>query len=255
MGTLISRISTFLNLPGLAAITLPGMIVAAAVAIYAWPPPANDFVRTGANCQFGTRSLPRGAGTKRKAIVQANQDTLERASEALRECIAREASRLGEDSAAIADIEYQIAVEAKERDSLQAQYLRYANSGSDLTSVYRARYQTVATNIANAQKRVQALRVNNRQLKLNIALDSQYLATIETRLQDPGRLRTKSGINDLWSALTDHVIGFLALSLVIGYAVTPVNTMLFGALYDRVAEHWNRLRKTRYEVVRPSRDA
>ncbi|MDP1860191.1 MAG: hypothetical protein Q8K82_16055 [Gemmatimonadaceae bacterium] len=255
MGDLIARLTSFLNLAALFAITVPGMVLAAALGVIFWPPFPEDVIMTAAAkpadpCSFAPVKLARSRGKYRDSTAKDHQRILDNAADTLRACIVTEASRLGDDSARIVDKQYQIATDEKERDSLQARYLSYANSGSSLAPQFRARYRAVMDRIERNQDSVRQLRVSHRARRLTIALDSQYLATVEARLADPGRLRPAKSFDDIWAALTDHVIAFLSLSIIAGYAISPLNTALFGGLFDMLAERWNVLRARRFRVKR-----
>jgi hypothetical protein len=268
MGDLFSRVTSFFTLTKTFAVTVPGMILAGALALILWPPDPVDEIMVrraspGVNsmlalartdtCAFDARPLPQARGASID-VARDNQQALERARAAIVECIAIEVTRLGNDSANIADLQYQITVSEKERDSLQSQYLRYAGTRSVVARQHRAAFDAVMASIGKKQDSIRALRDNNRETKRRIALDSQYLATTDERLRDPGRLRPRKTVLEIWNTFTDHVIAFLVLSIVLGYAIEPLNTAVFGGLFDRLSEFWNRIRKRRFQVRRPQKN-
>jgi hypothetical protein len=268
VGDLFSRVTNFFTLTKTFAVTVPGMILAGALALILWPPDPVDEIMvqrasSGAEsrpalartdtCVFVATPLPSARGASID-VARENQQVLERARAVIVECIAIEATRLGNDSAEIADLQYRITVKEKERDSLQSQYLRYAGSRSVVERQHRMAFDAVMESIGKKQDSIRTLRDHNRETKRRIALDSQYLATIDERLRDPGRLRPRKTVLEIWNAITDHVIAFLVLSIVLGYAIDPLNTAVFGGLFDRLSEFWNRIRKRRFQVRRPKKN-
>ena len=55
---------------------------------------------------------------------------------------------------------------------------------------------------------------------------------INERLTDPERLRPRRTFDLFTTALVNHLVGFIVLSLVAGAVVTAFDRALFGRLFD-----------------------
>jgi hypothetical protein len=64
----------------------------------------------------------------------------------------------------------------------------------------------------------------------NMAELKRYSDLIASRLEDPGRLRPRLNLNAYFSELTNHVVGFILLSIAFGVVMTAISNSLFRIL-------------------------
>jgi hypothetical protein len=265
---IIQGIANFFNLTKTVTLSLHGIIAATAMVIVFWPPrpidrihtPTNfpDVLASGAQCKFnddpGAGALPIPPPGDIKAL-RANavetQDELERAKAELDFCIAIDTSHVGEKEDLIANDEYQIKQIEAERTVLQQQYLAYVKSLSELRHQYRTELERKTSDVTALQGKINGLHQDIKRLQLHVDVEKLYLATIVSRLGEPGRLRPRRGIDDVLAGLSNHVIAFLLLALVLGYAFDPFNRMVSTALFDfKIFKGLNWARRRRFPVMR-----
>jgi len=71
------------------------------------------------------------------------------------------------------------------------------------------------------------------------------------RLADPGRIRPALSFDDYFSGLASHALAIALLAVAVGLVLDPVNTALWGGLFDwKFLDFFNWLRKRRPPVVR-----
>jgi hypothetical protein len=66
---------------------------------------------------------------------------------------------------------------------------------------------------------------------------TRYSGMITSRLADPGRLRPKLDFNSFVTLQTNHIVGFIILSIAIGVVITPFRDALF-VLLSRKLLRW-----------------
>jgi hypothetical protein len=268
LGALISRLASFFSLTKTVAVTVPGLIGAAAFVLFLWPPEPVNLIQTPVNlaavrqhtedhCRFDAE--PRALGNSNELAASAikqtarqNQVILERARDDLQECLAIETSHVGEEAAVVQNLQYQIGVLETERSALQTQYLAYVKARSDLASEYQAKLDARKRDIQGKQTEIMEVQKSAKSRQLNIDTENRYLKTVNDRLADAGRLRPQQDFDAVLTGVSNHVVAFAVLALILGYALTPLNRALYGGVFDwALVGFWNGLRSRRFRVQRP----
>jgi hypothetical protein len=68
-----------------------------------------------------------------------------------------------------------------------------------------------------------------------LAAWKRYSDLIASRLADPGRLRPRLDFNAFVSLQTNHVVGFIVLSIALGVVIAPFRDALFGLLAQKLS--------------------
>jgi hypothetical protein len=226
-------------------------------------------------CQFSMRSLAAleerpDAGTADKKVAEAklsggnnlssdvrkqtafeNQEVLDGAYREMQECIRLESSHVGEEGNEIDKLNYEIGIEEKERDALQAQFLGYQKSGSNLAGDYSRKFGTAQAKIVDDKNQIIVNQQDLRERQAHIDLESDFSKEINLRLMDTGRIRPALSFDDYFSGLGSHLLAIALLALSVGLVLDPVNTAIFGAIFDGFfLSIWNSVRRRRPAVYR-----
>lgn len=258
MGDLITRLTNLFNLSKTVAVTVPGLIAAAALGLVLRPvSPKNEIAVPiqGAECEFRQEELTPPAHLSfgdYRDTARAHQNKLEVSRLTLQDCILQRTSELGKEEADIADKKIEIEVQSKERDVFARKYLQYVESLGPLRANYESGMRTRTDQIMRIRKQLldDELAAKRRQLAIDRLKAS--LKVVDERLADPGRLRPALGFADYFEGLTSKVLAFVLLAMALGFTLDPINRGLFGALFDVpfVLSSLNWLRSGRFEVIR-----
>jgi hypothetical protein len=287
METLLTRITSIFNISKTLAITPAGIIGALGVVLLLWPPhPIDSYMKPSGSppvgrfgkptdalaqvadksCVFSPARLKRAGETsdleertKKKFSVldnyrelqRENQFALDDASAQISRCIAYDNNLSKQYDTDNSSLKAQIVAVTKERDSLQAQYLKYANDVNPLQFTLQAQTKKAQDELTALTNKEDALEKGQRGLQANIDLENVYLAQVKVLLSNPDPLRTRQNFDEVFNGISNHLLSFFVFSMLIGYVLDPGNAAIFGAIFDAgLMNIWNRVRKKRFKVVR-----
>jgi hypothetical protein len=247
MGDLISRLTNLFSLTKTAAFTIPGFLGALALIVTLWPPRPLDQITIVANfkdvwdsdhlaranpkqppsnriCQLKqvNLSIEEAGASSLDDLLQSRttaknaQKALDTAQHDLTYCISRETSQQGTEEDEITRLKYEIGVQEKEREPLQQQYVAYRKAGSPLTSQFEQAYLKVDREISLKMARIAELNKSIKDRQFRLDEKKEALKVVTDRMTEPGRLRPRQKFTDFIQALTDHAIGVVLLSLIVG---------------------------------------
>lgn len=182
----------------------------------------------------------------RAAIAVKNQLVLDDMNRTLSKCMEEEQALQGIEDQIITNTNALIATRITERDGINTNYQRYVNSLADLRDQFEQLRNTKEMEIATLQARsLNFQRVQKERVRRVTEL-ARLQGEIGLRLADAGRLRPSQKFDDVLSALSAHIIGFLTLVLAWGLLIDPINRAIFSFFYDN---HFD----DAWDAVRPAR--
>lgn len=150
------------------------------------------------------------------------------------ECINLETSLKGREDTENLQLKADLAIEEQQRSAAQDNFLAYLKSNNLLlANRYRTEMERFQACISLKRYSVLWNEGDSRERDRRLAELTRAQAVITARLADPGRLRPRLGFDDFTSALVNHVVAFILLSLAVGMAVTAFNrAVFFGGLFE-----------------------
>lgn len=113
---------------------------------------------------------------------------------------------------------------------------------SDLASLEKDRATKIGGQLSAIQNEIEAKRESLSIVKeaigkqdAELAAWKRYSDLIASRLADPGRLRPRLDFNAFVSVQTNHVVGFIILSIALGVVIAPIRDALFGLLARKLS--------------------
>jgi hypothetical protein len=257
VGDLFTRLTRFFDLSKTVAVTVPGLVAAAALTVLARPAHTEDYIavlRSNAACEFDQTALQRpqefSLASYHDSAIK-NQILLEKSRRHLQDSIMLRTSELGAEEAAIADLNHDIALLTKERDAFEKKYLNYVESLGPLRDSYKRDFDKTQREIAGKRPTLLKAQLDAKRRQLDIDRFKASLKTVDERLGDPGRLRPAATLEAYLDGLTTKVLAFGLLAMVLGYTLDPINRGIFSFLFDYLLLWiWNQLRVQRFTVVR-----
>jgi hypothetical protein len=255
MDKLISLLNSFFSLPKIAAVSVPGIIAAAAAAILMYPPVPVDVVpilkvtarplpghgkKGEPACEIVHGQLSRNdARTSLKEIrseAVQNQFLLDSVQAQMANCIELETSMKGDEVTENKQNEADIEVLKKDQSDIQTAYQAYEKANSPLRFEYRTKYDKATAAIKDIRNKVlhneQVIRERDRRLA-ELTRESNIIAD---RLKDPGRLRPRQAFDDVIAGLGNHVVALSLFAVAVGLLLNPINRALLSPLYDSLFE-------------------
>ena len=230
MDQLITLVTNLLNLTKVAAVTFPGLLLAAALAIMFWPPAPIDLIPIVHLLSEAPTNLRRELPKENPAIghIAAVCDitllpvTRSSVFTAV-EDVAYGASYGAPDSAKLfAKIDPPRP--ASTSFEVNYQYLL------DAEQIRLAECTAAETAMKDVEKNEQAIRDRERDLE-TLQL---YTKLVGLRLADPGRLRPRLAFDAFIGLQTTQVIGFILFSIVLGVVVVPIRDTLVSFFAERL---------------------
>jgi len=268
MDQLITLLTNLLNLTKVAAVTVPGLLLTGAFALMFWPPPPIDVVpvshptftsmtQTGSS---GTQQVTTACDVEIRAIPNKilapdlltqlkswnsvwPQSTLStKPPDTTTLSIARGLpqgtdpsvrTQLFLDLEQIRIAECQDAeTELKQIQKAQSDYL-----ASDLAALDKRKDSAKGSELTEINKQIDEKRTSLLEAQKTMAEQdreqaylTRYAGLITSRLADPGRIRPKLDFSAFVTLQTNHVVGFIILSIAIGIIAEPFRNTIFGFL-------------------------
>lgn len=150
------------------------------------------------------------------------------------ECINLETSLKGRETTENQQLKADLDIEEKQRSAAQDNYLAYLKSNNlALADRYRTEMENFQGCISLKRYSVLWNERDSLERDRRLAELTRGQGVITARLADPGRLRPRLGFDDFTTALVNHVVGFILLSLAAGVVVTAFNrAVFFGGLFE-----------------------
>jgi Bacterial Ig-like domain (group 3) len=182
----------------------------------------------------------------RAAIAVKNQLVLDDMNRTLSKCIEEEQALQGIEDQIITNTNALIATRITERDGINTNYQKYVNSLADLTGHFEQLRNAKEMEIAMLQARSLNFQRVQKERVRRVSELTRLQGEIGQRLADAGRLRPSQKFDDVLSALSAHIIGFLSLVLAWGLLIDPVNRTIFSFFYDnQFDDAWDAVRPAR----------
>jgi hypothetical protein len=260
MDKIATLLQSLLNLNKVASVTLPGLVVAVALALIWWPPRPEDRIpivvkggsettvqHQGPNqqslfivpeeqaCNVDTSPLPPFKDweweTNRSTAIQ-NQRSLDKAKDDIADCIEIETSRKGYEKTQNDHLALDIADLEKLLAAALDMYSNYEKSDNPLAARFHAKVELHKKEIKEKRESILRNEQSIRNRDLHLAKLGRYDKIISDRLADPDRLRPRKTFDDLLALLVNHVVAFVLLAIALGVVLTPLNQFASAFFFD-----------------------
>lgn len=260
MDKLIALLNSFFSLPKIAAVSVPGILAAAAVAILLYPPVPKDIVphvhfligenpspndladqqkNGGAACSITYTQLNQTPASSMEALRDRairNQLELDTQQSNLAKCIELETGMKGKEASENSQWSADIEVLKKDQADIQTAYQGYEKSNNPLRDQYRKKYDEADTRIKIVRDKILRNEQMIRARDLRLAKLARESNVIADRLKDPGRLRPRQAFDDFITGLANHMIALALLAIAVGVLMNPINRAILGPFYDFLFE-------------------
>lgn len=252
MDKLISLLNSFFSLPKIAAVTVPGIIAAAAVAILMYPPAPEDMVpfveatpagkaspTSTAACEPTYDTL---AEVSKRVLPNSNLGaqtarlTLERLQSALANCVESENSKKGGEATKNSQLNADIEVLEKDLTDIQVAYQGYEKSNNPIRFEYRKKYDAAKTKIDDVRQKILSNEQTMRERDRRLAELARAANVVADRLKDPERLRPSRTFDEAITVVANHAVALALLAIAIGVLFNPINRAFLGVFYDLLFE-------------------
>jgi len=172
-----------------------------------------------------------------KGESQTLQLFLEEQKESLQECVAMEQSEAGKEKTENDADARELAALEKARDNSRTIGTQIDSPNSPGVWMTSARTAKIETQIERIREDIATRERLIRLRDYEIAAMTRFSAWVESRLEDPGRLRPEQSLGDYLKALSDHVAAFLAVAACVGIIfkvlLSPISSSAFYKLLFR----------------------
>ena len=238
MTALLTWLKSFIDLQKAASITVPGVVGAFAIILFAWPTESLIFqgytfptpadVRTPAVCDALSREAATASGSEGRmsatdySAVQARRWQIE-------DCVRQLQALIIGEQQTIASLAARIAAEQKRATEAQGKYAEYRDKFNSLAESFRREAQ-------RAQSTASMLSEDSKGSEARVA----YYTNLSARWNDEQkeiveRLKAVNGgevFADIVGKVTQRVLYVAILAITIGFILDPLNRAFFNVFYS-----------------------
>jgi hypothetical protein len=234
MDQLIATISSLLSLTKVAAVSIPGLLSACAIAVLLTPQPPIDLIPIAKpydDSKLEERLRMESLGQTPPVVAACEIDLvpltqaldLGRQDPGMDLNLNAGIGKRGVAPIGFAEIPSDTIVGGAPA-AVKYQFLL------DVEQIRLAECTEAETALKNLEKSDQAIRIREK----NLALLRRSSDVIAQRMADPGRLRPRLNFDAYIELLTHHAVAFILLSLVLGVIATALNNAISGLLFGRL---------------------
>jgi hypothetical protein len=256
MDAWLSSLKDLLDFRNAVKLTLPGLLSAAMLTLFLWPPKPIDVIPEVTSTklpidmlsgsvignpvrsvliprldepgcivdEYQLKELPGILFIDYKNSARLRQYALEQENENFEKCLAEEKRLEGEKQSHIDALRQDLKARESLRSADAALIAEYEKSDSPMIGMARKHLDSVEREVWNLRAEIWRDEQQARDRDWEVTELSRWKGVVSDRLADPGKLRPELGFDDYMSVLSKHVLAFIFLTVALGTITEAILT-------------------------------